>query len=319
MSDKQIINSKQLDKDLDKSNIERVYLFLGEEDGVKDKIIAKIKEKISNKNRNIGAVLQRFHLENGEFMNAADYALSQSLFSESKICVMLNIDSIQPLSSNLQLMDELIGNLPDKNTLIMTSSENNQPKIINAKIANKIRIVRFWRFFENDAVNYIKINLGRIGVVIDERAIHLMIELLGRDIRKIDGALEKISLSGEKRITEDYINQIILFERDVSIFDYIDALFKKEKKAFTLLRGMIDSGMHELIILNMITRQVDMLERYHQLIGDTSLDTIMKELKISDRNRVPFLQYAGKFTSQNIKMIYPFILRAESKIKGEVY
>ncbi len=85
--------ARELYVDLDKKRLARAYLFLGEDDGEKDKAVGRIAALMP-----VGDGAEhspgRFHCEMGELMQAADFALNRSMFSDARLCVLLNVDAI---------------------------------------------------------------------------------------------------------------------------------------------------------------------------------------------------------------------------------
>jgi DNA polymerase III subunit delta len=313
-------NSKQFRKELDAGKIDVIYVFTGEEEGEKEKFINRIIEIVFRKGGTRDYSVGRFHIENDEFAGAVDFAVSQSMFSDRKICVLLNIDRLIKSSKNSGLFSELSENMPDNLTLIMTTSENNPPAVIPASLSSRAKIVQFWRYFDSDMHNYIKKELKSSGVEIDDRAVHLLTGLLGSDIQKVDGALEQIRLSGEKAISPEFVSSFILFDRDISIFEFLDALYKKEKRALALLKNMIENGISELPVLSMISRQAELIDRFHSLRKESkNIHEILKTLRVSEKNMNNFLEYAEKSPPDAIARVFLMISKADLKLKSRSF
>lgn len=307
---------KALDADLAKNSLNNIYLFLGEEEGEKEKYIDKIKNIIFNNSAsdNSWAI---FHIENDEFKDAVNFTLSQSMFSEKNLCLMLNIDSIKNTKENTALFQDLIYSIPDTNYLIMTSSENKAPSFVKDDAAKKIKAVQFWKHFEKDLHTYVVKNLKQHNIEIDKNACSFLIELVGRDLRKLDGAIEKILYSNEKFVTFDIIEKLIQDEKEITVFDLLDAIFKNEQKAFSLLGTLLSSGMPELLILSQITRQAELLEKYHFLIHKgLNQDSAIEEIKIHARRKKDFVEYAFKNPNNKVKKIFTLIFEADYRIKN---
>ena len=88
---------------------------------------------------------------------AVDFALSQSMFSHQKVCIIRNIETLKSIESNKLLFRDLIGSLPDDTRLIMTSIKNSAPSIISTAVLKDVKVVQFWKYFDNDIHNYITI------------------------------------------------------------------------------------------------------------------------------------------------------------------
>jgi DNA polymerase III delta subunit len=310
-------NSKQLAGELNSGRVESIYLFLGEEEGEKEKIIEKITGMQLKGEDEKSYSKRRFHVETGEFQDAAEFAMSASMFSESKICIMLNIDSLKSRSGDKTLLSEVMNSLPDSSILIMTSQENKLPPVIEAKDTKKIKIVQFWRYFDSDISAYIVGSVKKKDMKIEMAAVNDLINLTGRDIKKVDEAIEMLVESGEKTITPGIIREYISDTRDVSIFEFVDSLFRKDRSSFRELAKVLDNGVHELALLKVIMRQAELIEKYNHLTKtDLNSESAMQQIGISPRNAKSFLECAKKFPSDSIKKVFPLIQNADRRIKS---
>jgi DNA polymerase III delta subunit len=241
------------------------------------------------------------------------------MFSEKKVCLIYNIDSLTG-KRNVELLNELITDLPDSSLLFLMTAENRAPHFISAEAQKKVRTVQFWRYFENDLMHYIINSFKKNGIQIDREAAGLLIALLGSDVRKIDGAVERILYSGEKMITPVIVENFVQFEKDVTVFDFIDTLFKKDKNAVNLLAKITESGVYELSILSLIFRQAELIEKYYGLLkAGMTREEAAHNAGIYPKYRANFLEYTRKFSPYDVKNIFPLIYRADYRIKSASY
>jgi len=311
------INSKQLEKELSTGALSRIYLFLGPEEGEKEKAVKKIAALLAPQRQDDDIAYARFHIENGEFMQAVDFALTQSMFSSRKICVMSGIDTLQSNNTSItSLFRELVAALPDSTTLILTADESRTPKIMSSVAGDSFTAVQFWHPFDSDIRQYIMKKLKDHEITIDPRALQLLMRCTGNDMRKIDSAIEKIADSGETSIDDLFIKDIITFERDISVFEFVDALFQKSPASFPLFRRLQEEGIHELIVLTMITRQAESIEKFHALRSTLPADAALRELKISDKKINDFLDATEKFPAGKLPGVFNALHKCESSLKG---
>lgn len=317
MQKQKTINSKQLEKELNAGSLSRVYLFLGPEEGEKEKASKKISALLSTPGNEDDTVYARFHIENGEFMQAVDFSLTQSMFSSRKICVMSAIDTLPSNNSSVtSLFQELISSLPDSTTLIITSEENRPPKVISSIAAETYTVVQFWHPFDSDIRQYIITKLKDHAITIDPQALQRMMRCTGNDMRKIDNAIGKIINSGESVIDDYFVKDSIAFERDISIFEFLDALFKKNPSSFSLFKRLQEEGIHELVVLTMITRQAEAIEKYHALRTAIPADEALRELKVSDKKMGDFLDFTDKYSRETLPGLFRALYKCESSLKG---
>jgi DNA polymerase III delta subunit len=310
-------NAKQFKQELDKKRLASRYLFLGEEEGEKDKFISRIIDMTLPEGLDRADSRARFHIENDEFAAAADFALSPTMFSSRRICIMHNIERLQ-FTKNRFIFHDLISGLPDSTLLIMTSLENKPPSFMDADILNAFTVIQFWRYFDKDIYHYIHMSFKKLGLAIEDRAIELLIERTGNDIKKIDDAIEMVRFSGASgTVGIDTIRNCVDDLRDTSIFEFIDSLFKQQGRSISLLKKIFEDGIPELKIVYMILRQAEMIEHYHSLIenGGNAEDAALRA-GVYSRNRENFWRHAELFSRDRIAQIYPLISSAEYQLKS---
>ncbi len=316
MSQAKQINAKELAKELKAGSLDNRYLFLGEEEGLKEKITEEIYGLLKKKHGEEGVVMGRFHAESGDLVSAVDFIVSQSMFTEAKLAVIYEIDTVPSAKQSRYILEELFEGQPPSCTLIMTSSQNKTPRALTADMMKTVRVVRFWKLFESDAAAYIRTGMKRGKIDITDGAVRLLLELLGRDVRKIDGALEKLIFSGNAVVTEETVAAHIIDEKDTTIFEFLEHLFRGSQRALNLLKTMLDDGVHELVILTMITRQCEAIGKYHHLARQgTGGDEILSSLGIQERNRDGFLAQTRFLNAGDAAKAWAAILLAESRIK----
>ena len=311
-------NSRQFKKELDQGKLGRIYLFIGEEEGEKDKFINTILDLEFRDQEDRNNYIGRFHMGTEDLLAAADFALSSSMFSEKKVCIIRDIDSIPVNNSNKILFTDIIEGMPDSTVLILTSSENRPPSIISSAQVNSIKVVHFWRYFDSDIYSYIQISVNKIGMSIDDRAIKLLLDLTGNDIKKIDEAINIFKYYGAEGVIDTGLIQDLISDvKNVSVFEYIDLLFNKDRRAFRVLKKVMDDGTSELLVLNLIIRQTETIEKYHSLIekGESTEDA-MKQCGIYSRNRDRFWYQVKNFPVEKVRKIFPLISEADYSIKS---
>jgi len=313
------INSKQLKKELDNKKTEKMYFFTGEEEGEKDKLITQILKLFFKGDFDSSRSTGYFHAENGEIMDAVDFALSSSMFSNRRACIIRNIDALSVKKENKLLLADLFANISDGTLLILTTVKNTPPAVISQENLKKMKVVQFWKFFDSDIYSYVTLELKKAGMTCDDKAVSLLAELTGRDIRKIDEAIDMIKFSGETgRVSADIVRNMVHDVRSVSIFEFLDFLFKNDKRALVSLKKVIDDGTHELVILNMILKKLETLEKFYSCREQNmTLDESLKNSGIYGRSRDDFITYTKFFPQKRISLIFPLAAKADSGLKSK--
>ncbi len=316
MEKKRFPVARELYADLDKKSVAPAYLFLGEDEGEKDKAVRRMAALVLSGS---GAEysLGRFHCEMNELMQAADFALNGSMFSDARICVLLNVDAVPAGAANAALLAEIFGSLSDSRVLVMTTRANRPPRGVGADAVPGMKVYHFWPPFENDLVAYIVRALEPEGISIDARTARALIGLLGRDVRAVDGALEKIRNAGVARVNEETVRSVVGGEKDYSIYEFVEALYRGDKSSLRLLKNLIENNCPELLILNQMARQADSIERYHLAVraGDGE-DDALRKASVPPRAGKAFLELARSNPIIKIKRIYPLLRKADFSLKS---
>ena len=313
------INSRQLRKELEKKQPARIYLFLGEEEAEKNELADAVTRLVHTDEAERKNAVRRFSLESAEdLMAAASHALSSSLFSGRTTCIMKNIHALKHTKDNRALMRDIITQLPDTATLIMTAEKYQVPAVIGPGEAALIKVVKFWRPYDSDLAGRVREGLKKSGMSIEQDALELLLELAGRDMGKINDALESLKYCGVKgAVTAGTVSSLLSGGADASLFEFISSLFKREERSLKTLGLLLDGGTPELVILSNITRRAEMVESYHlHLSRGMSPDEALKKCGVFAKEVDNFRAATGIYTAGKISGLFPLLARADLELKS---
>lgn len=326
MSQKNFPNSKQFFQNIKKGITHNIYLFAGEAEGDKDKainaLLSMLFQSEEDKNNNTGKFfIFEDRSSDDEILAAVDFALSFSMFSPKKACIIRNLDNIKTNDKNKKLIKELTEELPESTMLIITISSKDVPSYLSHIPESKMAVFQFWKQFDSDLINYIKVETKNKKIPIEEKFIYLILELAGNDIKKIDTILDMVqylSLSKDIEITESLIRDLAGDIKDVTIFDFTDSLFLKEKRSLTILKKLLNEGTETLFIINMIIRQLEFLDKYFLLIkSGLAEDEVLKKIGIQGKlKKEKFIDSTRLFNDEKIKTIFAIAAKAEYLAKS---
>ncbi len=317
--------SKQFFTELHAGVKHKVFLLLGEEEGEKDKAVKLILDRVFGDSPDRGLNTGRFILSDDknareEFIAAADFVVGGSMFSSSRVCVIRNIQNVKFDESLKNIFSDMLTGMPDGTIIVMTSTENQPPAFIDKDYAGTVHIVQFWKYFDQDLINYIRKTLTDKKIDFHEKIVPLIIEIAGSDIRRVDEIIDMAEYSGKGiHVGEEMIRELAGDVRDVSLFDFTEMLFRKEKKSLPCLKQLMDDGTAELLILNMVTRQADMFEKYYRFLDDkVTEEEAMAKIGLGSGKirREKFGAMLKRFSREDLKRTYPLIARAEYMLKS---
>ena len=305
------MNSRQFFNTYKNSSESSRYIFIGEEEGEKERAVELIAAKM-----NVGAKVRRFHAENGELNSAAEVILQQDMFSEAKLFVIYGSDKI------IRKNDiALIGEILDADTsgaVILVASANYPPAFVKKR--KDIIDVIFWRMFESDLHNYGAELFRKSGRRASREVLSAITSLTGRDFAKFVSAVEKIlSYTEEKIITQEIVVEVVTDDKEIKIFDFINSLFSGNRDSLYLLSKLINNGMHELQVLAFVWKEAERIEKFILLQKrGLTISEIMEELGVSSSSREEFHIRAKKYDIDKIRKVFIAIGVADSRIKGSV-
>ncbi len=325
MSQRKFPTSKQFSSEIKKGLKHSIYLFLGEAEGDKDKLINQMLDQFftdpEDRRNNTG----RFFINtdknsDDELLLAADFAMAGSMFSQKRVCIIRNFENVKSSENSKVVIRDMISGLTDGTVMIITAAQNQPPALLDKQPDSIIHVVQFWKQFDSDLFSYIKKTLSERKISVEERIIPLILELTGNDIRKIDELIDMISYSaGDINLNENIIRDLAGDVKEISVFDFTDILFRKEKKSLDYLRKLIEEGTAELLILSMILRQADSLEKYYSLL-DAKLNQDEALLKLglasSKLRREKFLEAVKRFSREDLRKLYPLAAKTEYMLKS---
>ncbi len=106
-------------------------------------------------------------------------------------------------------------------------------------------------------------------------------------------------------MTEELIRDIVNDEGELSVYDFLDMLFRKDRAPPGYCRKLMDEGIAEGRIFFEITRQIEQMERYYALMDDSaSPQEAMEKCGVQKRSQEKFAAYARSFGRESIGGLY---------------
>jgi DNA polymerase III delta subunit len=320
MTAKNQYNAKEFIRAFENNYLGNIFLFLGDEEGLKVKYTLHMLESLEKKYGKGMVSFSQFHADSEDISKFIECSLSASMFEPAKLSVLYGTDVIQTTNENKSLFALFFKELPSTTTIILYSDGYNIPKIIPKEYHDTLITVKFWRLFQNEIEQYIKQEFSKRNIECAHDAVQSLIILLGNDVKKIDEAIEKISFSGQNTITKQFLEGFISSDRDSNIFEYIESVLNKSPQSLTLLNALLLDGINELIILSMLTRNFENIMRFHKAIRQNKTPhEALDMLGIKEKQKNAFITRANNFTPNAILKIFSLVYDTEKQIKGGLH
>ncbi len=170
---------------------------------------------------------------------------------------------------------------------------------------------RFNPFNQRELALWLKKYIAQKNIKIEPAAEASLIALVGNDLNAVTLELDKlIAYAKEKTIASYDVRALVKAKFDDNIFNFIDALSQKDKKAaLRLLADQLQSGTHELLVLKMMSRQFKILLKIKGGAKSNELGLHPFVLKKA-------LWQVKNFTLENLLAIYRDLVNIESQMKS---
>lgn len=250
-------------REIKKGNICPCYLLYGEEEYLKKKILEELKATLLEEEM----ASFNFDVYNGKKSSLAEIisrAESPAVLSHNRLVVVTDCSYFsEPLKD---IETEKLVNYLEKPTaetcLVFMPSNIDKRKKITKLMLKKDWAVPCEPVKGSSLSMWIRKKLQQQNKVMDSEAQQLLTQRTGNNLHRLENELHKIFcyIGEEKVITREAVDLLVTGSVEVSIFELVDSLGKRDKKqAFILLQGILRMNEHPLKILTMIARQFRLL------------------------------------------------------------
>lgn len=170
------------------------------------------------------------------------------------------------------------------------------------------RIMKLEAPYANKIPTWVSGRAREKGVQIEPAATHMLADILGNDLAKLEGALERLILFAANpdepdriRITQAHVEQSIARAREHTVFELTDALGRRETEAaLRILDAMLQARESEIRIVAMIARHLRRLwQAKDALRAGQSPDDVAASLRVHRFFLRDFLRQADMFSDRD--------------------
>jgi len=299
------------------------YLFLGEEDFLKEEELKKLKSKyldIATRDLNYNVFYARE--KDFKLKEMLDVLNTASFMSPKRFVILKDADGLSDSDKESVLF---YLNNPKESSIFVIDSRAGKIKEGFILEASKLaKLVRAFRLTDSEINMRISKLIRSAGKKISVEAINLIKENLPNDLRVLSSSVDNLILYTGKRaeITKQDVEKVIYVAPLKTSFDLLDAIEKKDaKKALNIFTSIQKYKKREMeLLLGLLSWQFRMLLRVKELLKIKTKPEIQRELGLFNAKFDQMARYAARFKRQEIIKLLGEILKADNDIKtGEAF
>lgn len=298
------------------------YLFLGEEDFLKETELAKLKSRFLEKStRDLNYSV--FYAKEKDFRlkEMLDVLNTSPFMSPKRFVILKDADSLADADKESVLF--YLRNPRDSSIFAIDSRSVRIKEGFILEASKLAKLVRAARLTDAEMNIWISKQARLAGKKISADAVNMIKENLPNDLAALSSALGNLILYAGKRpdITKQDVEKVIYVAPLKTSFDLLNAIEKKDAKlALNIFASIQKYKKRETeYLLGLLSWQFRMLFRVKELLRIRSRFEIQKELNLYNAKFDQMSRYAARFKRQEIIKLLAEILKADSDIKtGEV-
>ncbi|AHH10633.1 Putative cytosolic protein [Borrelia coriaceae ATCC 43381] len=201
--------------------MQEIYLLLGKEQGLKESYLNDILSKLNVD----GICVTKFFMSELSSIELSERLLTNSFFAKGEVFIIYEAENLKNKKDLELIYSTLLKSL--NKIIIFISNENS----ISFDPKGSVNLVKktFYELSDADKFLFVKKNFFKLGIKITDKAINLMLFMLGSDTKILQFYINSFALvSKNKAINEHDVNSWISFMRLENSFSLFDSIFKKK-------------------------------------------------------------------------------------------
>lgn len=255
---------QQLKKDLAAGSAERLYVFHGEEDYLRDYYLGELRKKL------LGGVMEEFNLHVFQGKETDVQKLSAAvdclpMMSQRTLILVYDYDLFKAGEEQRQKLIGLFSDLPDYVCLVFVYDLIAYKADARTKLAQALKqygsVVQFARQEQGDLVSWIKRRFRALGKEIDTSQAEYLIFLCGGLMTGLVSEVEKIGAYARgSKVTREDIDAVAAPVLDAVVFRMTDAIAGGNfDQAAAVLGDLCQMGQAPIMILSVLGKQLRQL------------------------------------------------------------
>jgi DNA polymerase-3 subunit delta len=320
-----ILGREDLRNQLKRREFAPVYLLFGAETYLRDLAAKTIAELVL-----ADSSLREFNeIEHSLNDSKIQYALSDAeqlpMVDARRVVKITNVRvSANSNKDNLKEDDEEVLNRflsrpAETSIVIFVADELDKRRKISKLLLEKSVSVEFKQLEDNELIKWANDKLKELNSEADQRALNLLVALVGNNVRRLTNEIEKLSVAAlpDKLITYELVESLVPNSREIPNFDLTDYLLAGDKRrALQTLKKILDDGAEPLMLLGLISYNFRRLFLSKELMRQgVDRKEVARVMKLHWTKQEEFLATARRTEAEKLSWIMRRITDTDLAIK----
>ncbi len=210
----------------------------------------------------------------------------------------------------------------ESSIVIFVAEEFDKRRRMAKLLTDNVTAVEFTPLQDAELNKWARGKIADAGSEIDDRALRLLVALVGPDVRRLTVEIEKLSTAAlpDRVISSELVESLVANSREVSNFDLTDNLFSGQKgEALKILNKILDDGSEPLALLGLISYNVRRLLMAKDAMSqglDRGAVARIAKLRYSDQEA--FLATARRTDQQKLERAIKRLAEVDLAIKTSI-
>ena len=147
----------------------------------------------------------------------------------------------------------------ESSVVIFVADEFDKRRRIAKLLTERATAVEFSELRDNELASWARDKVRDAGSEIDDRALRLLVMLVGADVRRLTTEIEKLSTAAlpDRVISAELVEGLVANSREIPNFDLTDHLIAgRKKEALRVLKKILDDGSEPIMLLGLISYNI---------------------------------------------------------------
>ena len=218
-----------------------------------------------------------------------------------------------------EILSRYLSRPAETSIVIFVADELDKRRKISKLLLDKSVAVEFGELKDNELTKWTGDKLKDLNTEADQRALNLLVALVGNNVRRLTNEIEKLSVAAlpDKLITIELVESLVPNSREISNFDLTDYLLAGDKRrALLTLKKILDDGAEPLMILGLISYNFRRLFLSKELMRQgVERKEVARVMKLHWSKQEDFLATARRTGAEKLAQIMRKIADTDLAIK----